>query len=84
MGWKKERDKQRETPQAPAHCPLEAPRAPAYQRPPTEPLHVDYNIFVVGADRKVDPYMASVEISGAEIDTGSALTLVSQATFSQL
>ena len=58
------------------------------QTPPPEPFPVDYNVFVVGTDKKVDPYLATVTINGAtqqmEIDTGSALTLISQATFSKL
>ena len=58
------------------------------QGPPAEPFPVDYNIFAVGTDKKVDPYLAAVEINGAtllmEIDTGSALTLISRATFSKL
>ena len=56
--------------------------------PPQEPLPVDYNVFVAGADKKVDPYMTTVTINGAtlqmEIDTGTALTLISHATFSNL
>ena len=58
------------------------------QVPPAEPHPVNYDIFAVGPDKKVDPYLVSVDIDGAtlqmEIDTGSALTLISQATFSQL
>ena len=56
--------------------------------PPAEPHPVDYQIFAVGTDTKVDPYLVSVDINGAtllmEIDTGSALTLVSETTFAQL
>ena len=63
-----------------------APVAP--QAPPVEPLPVNYDLFAVGTDKKVDPYLMSVDIDGAtllmEIDTGSALTLISQATFSTL
>ena len=46
---------------------------------------MDYSIFAVGTDKKVDPYLAAVGINGATvIDTGSALSLVSQSTFSKL
>ena len=45
-------------------------------------------MFAVGTDKKVDAYLAAVEINGAtlltEIDTGSALSLISQLTFSKL
>ena len=58
------------------------------QAPPAEPLPVNYDVFEVETDRKVEPYLVSVDISGAthqmEIDTGSAVTLVSEATFSKL
>ena len=58
------------------------------QAPPTEPLPVNYDVFEVETDRKVEPYLVSVDISGAthqmEIETGSAVTLVSEATFSKL
>ena len=49
---------------------------------------MNYDLFAVETDMKVDPYLVSVDINGAtqqmEIDTGSALTLISQATFSKL
>ena len=49
---------------------------------------MDYNVFVVGADKKVPPYLATVTVNNAklqmEIDTGFALTLISQATYSSL
>ena len=45
-------------------------------------------MFGVGTDKKADPYLVTVTVEGAtlqmEIDTGSALTLISQATFSKL
>ena len=50
---------------------------------PTEPLPVNYEIYALGTDKKVDPYRVTVDIYGAalqmEIDTGSVLTLISQA-----
>lgn len=56
--------------------------------PPMEPLHVDYNVFVVGMDKKVDPYLTTVTINGAalqmEVDTGSSLTLISRDISSKL
>ena len=61
---------------------------PKPQALPATPLPVDYNLFEVGTQDKVDPYMVPVVIDGAtllmEIDTGSALTLISQTTFSAL
>ena len=62
---------------------------PATQEsPPQEPLPVDYSVFGVGTDKEADPYLVTVTVEGAtlqmEIDTGSALTLISQATFSKL
>ena len=49
---------------------------------------MDYNVFGVGTDKEADPYLVTVTVDGAilqmEIDTGSALTLISQATFSKL
>ena len=62
---------------------------PASQEsPPQEPLPVDTSVFGVGTDKKADPYLVTVTVEGAtlqmEIDTGSALTLISQATFSKL
>ena len=58
------------------------------QVPPVEPLPVNYDLFALGTDKKVDPYLVSVDINGAtlqmEIDTGFAMTLISQATFSKL
>ena len=45
-------------------------------------------MFVVATDRKVHPYLTTLSINSStlqmEIDTGSALTLISQATFSKL
>ena len=61
---------------------------PKPQALPARPLPVDYKLFEVGTQDKVDPYMVPVVIDGAtllmEIDTGSALTLISQTTFSAL
>ena len=62
---------------------------PATQEsPPPEPLPVDYNVFGVGTDKKANTYLVTVTVDGAtlqmEIDTGSALTLISKATFSKL
>ena len=58
------------------------------ETPPQQPLPVDYNVFVMGPDKTAEPYLTTVTINGAtlkmEIDTGSAVTLVSQATFSKL
>ena len=68
--------------------------AVAADPPPTpqpdlpEPIPVDYNVFAVGTDKKVAPYLTTVAVNNAklqmEIDTGSALTLISQATYSSL
>ena len=61
---------------------------PTPQPDPSEPIPVDYNVFAVGRDKKVPPYLATVTVNNAklqmEIDTGSALTLISQATYSSL
>ena len=62
---------------------------PSVNNLPTQlPLPVDYNIYELGMYKKVEPYLTKVTINGAtlqmEIDTGSALTLISQATFSKL
>ena len=58
------------------------------QAPPVEPFPVNYDLFAVGTDKKIDPYLVSVDINGAtlqmETDTGSAMTLISQTTFSKL
>ena len=55
---------------------------------PAELLPVNYEIFAVGTDEKIEPYLVFVDVSGTtlqmEIDTGSALTLISQETFSKL
>ena len=57
--------------------------------PPTVvPLPVEYNLYEVGLDKKVQPYTTTVCLNGTtlqmEIDTGSALTLISETTFSKL
>ena len=45
------------------------------QVPPVESLPVNYDLSAVGTDKKVDPYLVSVDINGAtmqiDIDTGS-------------
>ena len=73
-------------PAAPGNSISASPVAPHVR--PTEPLPVNYEIYALGTDKKVDPYRVTVNINGAalqmEIDTGSALTLISQATFSTL
>ena len=37
------------------------------QAPPVEPLSVNYDLFTVGTDKKVDPYLVSVDINGATL-----------------
>ena len=48
------------------------------------PLSVDYNMYVVGTDR-LDPYTAEIEINGAtlrmQVDTGAALSLISETAY---
>ena len=55
---------------------------------PAELLPVNYEIFAMGTDEKIEPYLVFVDVNGTtlqmEIDTGSALTLISQETFSKL
>ena len=79
--WMEEQNHLREAPLVPHLTPVHKVRPP--NRSP-----VDFNIIAVGTDKKVDPYLAAVEINGAtllmEIDTGSALTLISQETFRRL
>ena len=54
-------------------------QAPVGNLLPPEPLPVEYDIFVVGTDKKVESYLVAVEICDAsltmEIDTGSTFTL---------
>ena len=54
---------------------------------PAQPLTMDYNMFLVEADR-VAPVKATVTIDGVqlqmEVDTGAALSLISKATYSKL
>lgn len=62
---------------------------PATQETPSQkPLHVHYNVFVAGADKKVDTYLTTVTINGAtlqmEIDAHTPLTVISQATIPKL
>ena len=55
--------------------------------PQPDPRQVDYNMFVV-CTNQVAPFTVSVEVDGSpltmEIDTGAALSLISQTTYSQL
>ena len=56
---------------------------------PAELVPVDYKIFAMGTDEKIEPHLVFVDVNGTplqmEIDcTGSALTLISQETFSKL
>ena len=55
--------------------------------PSSQPLLVDYNMFVVKTGRAA-PFTAAVVVNGAsldmEVDTGAALSLISAATYSQL
>ena len=56
-------------------------------QPEPNPRQVDYNMFVVCTNR-VAPFTVRVEVEGdplsMEIDTGAALSLISEATHSQL
>ena len=53
-----------------------------------ELLPVDHNVFAVGTAQKENPYLTTVTIIGStlqiEIYTGSAVSLISQATLSKL
>ena len=55
--------------------------------PAEPPLSVDYNLFAVSVDR-VAPITAEVLVNGSnlrmEIDTGAAVSLISEATYFQL
>ena len=61
---------------------------PATDNAPTEPPPIEYNLYVVGRDKKAEPYTTTITLNGAtlqmEIDTGSALTLISETTYSTL
>lgn len=35
--------------------------------PPIEPLPVEYNVYVVDRDKKVEPFMTTVKINGATL-----------------
>ena len=65
---------------------IASPEKPQVQ--PVEPLPVNYDLFAVETDKKVDPYLVFIDINGAtlqmEIDTGSVLTPIGQAIFSNL
>ena len=54
--------------------------------PPHSPMSIDYNLFAVRVDR-VAPYTAEVQVNGSnlhmEIDTGAAVSLISEATYSR-
>ena len=54
---------------------------------PPEALVIEYPLYVVGTDR-VAPYTAAVQINGVdltmEIDTGAAVSLISESTYTQL
>ena len=55
--------------------------------PGPEALVIEYPLYVVGTDR-VAPYTAAVQINGVdltmEIDTGAAVSLISESTYTQL
>ena len=54
----------------------------------TELPPVEYNLYVEGRDKKVEPYMTTITVNGAtsqmEIVTASALTLISEVTYPTL
>ena len=61
--------------------------ASADNETPPEALSLDYSMYKVAPD-KVAPYQTSVTLNGAhlrmEIDTGAALSLISEATYERL